>query len=151
MTVRRARLVSGRPPWKVDPVTSLRLGRVRQRGTTPEQQVRRLPRGMGVRVRAARRRLPGSPDIVSIKGRWAVQVHGCFWHQHRGCAKATMPKRNRELWAQKFAGNQERDRRLAAELRRMGFRLLVVWECEVEERPADVTAKLNRFVGKGAR
>jgi DNA mismatch endonuclease (patch repair protein) len=140
----------GRPAWTVDEATSRRLARVRQRGTSPEQQVRLLLREMGVSVRSTKRRLPGSPDIVSIKDRWAVQVHGCFWHQHPGCVRASMPKRNRALWKQKFAGNLERDRRLAAKLREVGFRLLVVWECEVEERPALVASKLRQFIaGQG--
>ena len=146
MTGEKRRLGSRRPAWKVDEATSRRLARVRQRGTSPEQQVRVLLRGMGVRVRSSKRRLPGSPDIVSIKGRWAVQVNGCFWHQHPGCARATMPKRNRSLWEQKFAANMERDERLAAKLREMGFRLLVVWECEVEERPARVAARFARLI-----
>jgi DNA mismatch endonuclease (patch repair protein) len=103
---------------------------------------------MGVRVRSTKRRLPGSPDLVSIKGRWAVQVNGCFWHQHSGCVRATMPKRNRALWEQKFAANLERDHRLASKLREMGFRVLVIWECEVEERPAYVATRLGRFVAR---
>lgn len=85
---------------------------------------------------------------MSIKGRWAVQVNGCFWHQHSGCVRATMPKRNRALWEQKFAANLERDHRLASKLREMGFRVLVIWECEVEERPAYVATRLGRFVAR---
>ena len=130
----------------VDDATSRRLARVRQRDTSPEQQVRTVLRKMGVRLGKPRRRLPGSPDVVSVKGRWAVQVHGCFWHRHAGCVRATTPTRNRALWVRKFEANQERDRRLASALRRLGFRLLVVWECEIEERPARVASRLARFV-----
>lgn len=130
----------------VDEATSARLARVRRRDTTPEQKVRQLLRALRVRVGFTKRKLPGSPDFVSIKGGWAIQVHGCFWHQHPGCHRATMPKRNRALWEQKFAANLERDRRLALELRRLGFRLLVVWECDAEERPVQVARKLARLV-----
>ncbi|BDG02825.1 hypothetical protein AMOR_18210 [Anaeromyxobacter oryzae] len=88
--------------------------------------------------------------MVSIKGGWAIQVNGCFWHRHAGCARATLPKRNRDLWTEKFAANVERDRRLARALRAEGFRLLVVWECQLDERPAHVAAKLRRFVANAA-
>ena len=136
----------GRPAWKVDLTTSRRLALVRQRDTSPEQQVRRLLREAGVYVRRSGRRLPGSPDFVSLQGRWAIQVHGCFWHQHQGCPRATMPKRNRVLWRQKFTANRERDTRLARQLKAMGFRLLVLWECEIETRPSKVLSMLEKFV-----
>lgn len=146
MTRRNPKAPRGRPPWRVDEDTSRRLARVRRRDTTPEQQLRALLRDLGIRVRSTERSLPGSPDVVSIKGGWAIQVNGCFWHRHAGCARATLPKRNRDLWTEKFAANVERDRRLARALRSQGFRLLVVWECQLEERPARVAAELRRFV-----
>jgi DNA mismatch endonuclease (patch repair protein) len=70
---------------------------------------------------------------VSLKLRLAVFVHGCFWHGHSGCVRATVPKRNRAFWIAKFQRNRERDRSVAAELRRLGFRVVTVWECEVDD------------------
>lgn len=102
-------------------------------------------RELGVRLGRPARRLPGSPDIVSLKHGWAIQVHGCFWHQHPACPRATLPMNNRQRWREKFAGNRKRDARLAKELRALGFRLLVLWACHVDEHPARVAARLARY------
>lgn len=132
---------------KVDPLTSARLGRVRQRDTTPEQLVRQMLRGLGGRPGRSKQRLPGSPDILNLSQRWAVLVHGCYWHAHEGCRRATVPKRNRAFWQAKFAANRDRDARVIRELRGLGFRVCVVWECEVYENPQHVRAVLLRCVG----
>jgi DNA mismatch endonuclease (patch repair protein) len=125
------------------------MARVRQAGTAPELAVRRLLRELGVRVRANGVRLPGSPDLYDTKRRLAVFVHGCFWHRHRGCRACTSPKNNASIWLQKFRDNVARDRRQVAALRRMGFRVLTVWECEVksEAKLARLETKLGRFFG----
>ena len=78
--------------------------------------------------------MPGSPDIANRAQGWAVFVHGCFWHRHPGCARATTPKRNRVFWERKFQANQVRDARVRAALKAMGFRSVVVlWECQTED------------------
>src|SRR5687767_12218395 len=108
------------------------MGRVCQAGTCPELAVRRVLRRLRIRVRTNGGGLPGSPDLYDAQRKLAVFVHGCFWHRHRGCPACTTPKDNAGFWAQKFDDNVARDRRKAAELRRLGFRVLTVWECQVK-------------------
>jgi len=135
--VPRARsLRASRPPSRhdlvVDPETSARLGRIRQHGTSAELTVRKLLHAVGHRFRVHNRDLAGSPDIANRSRKWAVFVHGCFWHRH-GCKRSTTPSRNRDFWAQKFDANVARDARVQAALREQGYRVLVVWECETED------------------
>ncbi|HEX7830733.1 MAG TPA: very short patch repair endonuclease [Thermoanaerobaculia bacterium] len=116
----------------VDAETSARLGRVRQHGTSAEMAVRKLLHALGRRFRIHNRDLAGSPDIANRSRKWAVFVHGCFWHRHADCKRATTPSRNREFWLQKFEANVARDARVQATLREQGYRVMVVWECELE-------------------
>ncbi|ABC83210.1 very short patch repair endonuclease [Anaeromyxobacter dehalogenans] len=134
-----------------DEATSKRLGRVRQRDTGPELIVRRMLHGLGGRYRRSSKKLPGSPDIVNWSRRWAVFVHGCFWHWHNDCGRASVPKRNRAFWLAKLNANRRRDCRVIADLEALGFRTMVLWECEIEERPLDVERKLSRFLARVAR
>lgn len=117
----------------MDVVTSARLGRIRQHGTSPELTVRKLLHALGRRFRVHNRDLAGSPDIANRSRKWAVFVHGCFWHRHAHCKRATTPSRNRDFWLQKFDSNMTRDARVQAVLREQGYRVLVVWECETED------------------
>lgn len=130
---------------QIDPKTSARLGRVRQKDTAPELAVRRIANGMGMRYRLRNRDLPGSPDLANRSQGWAIFVHGCFWHRHSGCLRATTPKRNRAFWQAKFGANRARDQRVRSELRKMGFRTVVVWECETSSRAA-VRKRLARLI-----
>lgn len=118
---------------EVDEATSKRLGRIRQHGTDPELAVRRIATELGLRYRTKNRDLPGAPDLANRSKRWAVFVHGCFWHAHEGCLRATVPKRNRAFWEAKFAANRARDARAVDALRARGFRVLTVWECGVSD------------------
>ena len=88
---------------------------------------------MGLRFRLKRRDLPGSPDLIFPRYRLAVFVHGCFWHRHPGCARATLPKSRVEFWTGKFQANVERDRRDVRALEKLGWRVLVLWECELKD------------------
>jgi DNA mismatch endonuclease (patch repair protein) len=106
------------------------MSRVRSKHTRPEIQVRRLLHRLGFRFRVHRRDLPGIPDIVLPRFRTVVFVHGCFWHRHANCGKTTVPASNADFWAGKFLVNKRRDRRVKNELRRKGWRVVVVWECE---------------------
>ena len=90
---------------------------------------------MGLRFRLHQKELPGRPDLVFARHRLAVFVHGCFWHRHAGCANCTMPKTRPEFWQRKFHGNVEHDRRACEELERLGWRTLIIWECEAENAP----------------
>lgn len=117
-----------------DRQTSERLGRIRQRGTDLELDVRTEVRLLGHSYRLNNRDLAGSPDIANRRRRWAIFVHGCFWHSHPGCRRSRLPKRNREFWRSKMAANRARDMRVVSELKRDGYATLVVWGCEVASR-----------------
>lgn len=128
---------------KLDPNTSARLGRVRQHGTRPELQARQLLAELGLRYTTRNRDLPGSPDLANRTRGWAIFVHGCFWHAHPACPRATVPKRNRAFWLAKFAANKARDAKAIASLAALGFRAVVLWECELARTDA-VRRRLQR-------
>ncbi len=109
------------------------MAKVRSKDTKPELRVRRLLHGMGFRFRLHRRDLPGTPDMVLLKYRAAIFVHGCFWHAHPGCSRATKPATRVEFWTEKLGRNAERDARAQRELQAAGWRVLVVWECELRD------------------
>lgn len=110
------------------------MSRIRGKDTRPEKQVRSMLHGLGYRFRIHRRDLPGNPDIVLPKYRTVVFVHGCFWHQHRGCKYAYKPKSRVEFWQKKFRENVERDKLKTKTLKKLGWRVVVVWECELQSR-----------------
>ncbi len=120
---------------RIDPFTpqkrSETMSRVKSRNTKPELRVRSALHAMGYRFRLHRKDLPGNPDIVLPKHRTAVFVNGCFWHQHPGCRKATIPQNNRPYWEKKLGRNVERDRSSKAQLEEMGWRVITLWECEI--------------------
>jgi DNA mismatch endonuclease, patch repair protein len=128
-------MTGNRHQLETDSERSALMSRVRQHGTRAEDDVASTLRELGVRYRRNVRALPGSPDFANRSRRWAVFVHGCFWHNHPGCARATIPTRNRNFWLQKFATNRTRDQIKARELAAMGFRVIVIWECESNNRP----------------
>ncbi|MEZ5715619.1 MAG: very short patch repair endonuclease [Paracoccaceae bacterium] len=99
------------------------------RNTTPEVRLRKALHAMGLRYRIADRRLPGSPDLVFARFHCVVFVHGCYWHHHEGCRRATVPKSNTKFWLSKFEANRERDTRDIRMLRDLGWRVGIVWEC----------------------
>ena len=121
------------------------MARIGPRDTLPELTVRSAAHRMGLRFRLHQRKLPGSPDLVFRRHGVAVFVHGCFWHRHQGCANATRPKTRPEFWQRKFDGNVARDARNCADLRRMGWRVLVVWECQTQNLD-QLWARLDRFL-----
>lgn len=108
------------------------MSRVRGENTTPELTVRKYLHALGFRYRLHVKELPGKPDIVLPKYRTAVFVHGCFWHRHRGCRYASMPKSNVKFWIEKFKLNVARDKRNAVALRKAGWRCLTIWGCETK-------------------
>ena len=115
---------------------SWNMSRIRSRDTTPERLVRSLLHRMGYRFRLHRKDLPGRPDIVLPRYRTVVLVHGCYWHRHPACRLTYTPKSNREFWETKFAENVSRDSRQYEELGAMGWRAIIVWECETKELQA---------------
>ena len=114
----------------IDASRSALMRRIRGRDTTPERTVRRAAHALGYRFRLHRRDLPGTPDLSFPRLRKVLFVHGCFWHRHEGCSRTTWPKTRALYWRRKFEENVERDRRNIAELRALGWDVLVVWECE---------------------
>jgi DNA mismatch endonuclease (patch repair protein) len=124
---------SGKISVETDPETSARMKRIRRRDTSAELLVRKWLWRHGVRFTANNRDLPGSPDLANRSRHWAVFVHGCFWHGHGGCKRATVPKRNVEFWTRKIEDNRQRDARKEKSLRSMGYTVITVWECEAEQ------------------
>ena len=117
----------------------------RGRNTKPELTLRLLLREAGYPgYRLHWKKAPGRPDVAYPGRRVAIFVNGCFWHQHPGCAKATMPKRNGDFWRAKLAANRARDAAKANALRARGFRVVTIWECETTD-PARVRRRLGRL------
>ncbi|WP_338868420.1 very short patch repair endonuclease [Myxococcus stipitatus] len=130
----------------VDPRDSARLGGIRQSNTNIERQTQLILHSLGLRFRTKNRSLPGSPDLANHQERWAIFVHGCYWHSHQGCPRATIPKRNRDFWLAKFEANRARDARALRSLRRCGYRAVVVWECQLHSAPERVRKRLARLL-----
>lgn len=108
---------------------------VRTKDTAPELAIRRALHGAGYRFRIHRDDLPGRPDIVLPKWNAVIFVHGCFWHRHPGCGRATTPGTRRRFWSNKFALNVERDRRVRKALLATGWRVAICWECAIGNAP----------------
>ena len=130
-------------------VRSRNMAAIRSKDTQPEIRVRRILHAMGYRFRLHRRDLPGTPDIVFPARRKAIEVRGCWWHRHGdpACPNTAQPKTRPDFWSAKFAANIARDQRNEAALAEMGWRLLVIWECEIERYPG-LPSRLRRFLGK---
>jgi DNA mismatch endonuclease (patch repair protein) len=133
------------PRNKRPPLTrSQMMSRIRSRDTRPELATRSAVHALGVRFRKHAENLPGKPDIANSKRRWAIFVHGCFWHSQQACRLASAPKSNKAYWVEKLQRNKERDRKKIAALRDKGFKVLVIWECDVREGTR-LAAILSRF------
>jgi DNA mismatch endonuclease (patch repair protein) len=109
------------------------MGRVRARDTSPERAVRRALHALGFRFRLHRRDLPGTPDIVLPRYSTVILVHGCFWHRHPGCKKATTPSTRMKFWAAKFQANVARDHSVRRKLTRLGWSVITIWECQTTD------------------
>lgn len=121
------------------------MSRVKGRDTKPELLVRSMVHRMGFRFRVHRRDLPGSPDIVLPRHNKAIFVNGCFWHGHNRCPRSQRPKTNEQFWKKKLDGNMERDKLFQKRLRRLGWEVLVVWQCE-SRNPENLLRKLEDFL-----
>jgi DNA mismatch endonuclease (patch repair protein) len=126
------------------------MRRIRAKDTEPELAVRRALHRMGLRFRLHASGLPGKPDVVLRRHSAVVLIHGCFWHQHLRCTDGHVPRSNLTYWQPKLDRNVQRDRHNRRQLARMGFRVLVIWECEAR-RPEVLEAKLRRFFVAGDR
>ncbi len=123
------------------------MARIRSTDTAPEVRVRCALHALGVRFRKHVAALPGKPDLANRMNAWAIFVHGCFWHCHKGCRLASNPKSNSSYWRPKLRRNAERDQARLRELRRAGFQVFVIWECETRA-PARLSAILQRLAKK---
>ena len=112
---------------------SAQMSLVKSKDTGPELKVRKLAHSLGYRYRLHGASLPGKPDLVFVKRKKVVFVHGCFWHRHAGCRKATTPATNLDYWLPKFDRTIERDQRNIERLSSLGWSALVVWECELKD------------------
>jgi len=121
------------------------MARVTSENTTPELLVRRLSHSFGYRFRLHRRDLPGNPDLVFVSKRKIVLVHGCFWHQHRCARGRRVPASHRSYWVKKLHGNVKRDERNLRKLRRLGWKVLVIWECQTRDIPK-LSSRLRNFL-----
>jgi len=110
---------------------SERMARIKSAHTRPEVALRKTLHNLGLRYRLNSATLPGKPDLVFPRYKTVVFVHGCFWHRHQNCNIATTPKSNTSFWVDKFSKNVARDERVTSLLRLLGWRVFVVWECEV--------------------
>lgn len=121
------------------------MSRIRGKNTTPEMRVRSLLHRLGYRFRLHGKKLPGRPDVVLVKHQTVIFVHGCFWHRHRGCKNCTTPTNRREWWLTKLNGNAVRDKVQQRALRKLGWRSVVVWECQTEN-PQALERLVTRFI-----
>ena len=126
---------------------SWNMSRVRSENTKPERAVRSLLHRMGYRFRLHAEELPGKPDIKLPKYRTVLFVHGCFWHRHEGCAGSALPGTHREFWEQKLNENVERDLRNIKALEAYGWRVMIVWQCELSDL-GGLSARLDSVLRK---
>ncbi len=122
------------------------MSRIRGKDTSPEWTVRRVAHGIGYRYRLHDRKLPGSPDLVFRRFRAVIFVNGCFWHCHNCRKGRKAPKSNVSFWVEKRERNRERDREVRRKLLRMGWKVLVIWQCQCKDREA-VADTLTKFLG----
>ncbi len=124
------------------------MSKIQSKDTTPEKKVRGLLHHMGYRFRLHLKNLPGKPDIVLPKYRKVIFVHGCFWHMHKNCIDGKIPRTNYEIWKTKFEKNIKRDKINIKKLKKENWKVLVLWECEIEKDTEKVKNKLMHFFSK---
>lgn len=127
------------------------MSRVRGKDSVAEMRLRRLIHGMGYRYRLHIGSLPGKPDLVFSSRKAVIFMHGCFWHRHDGCRLARLPKSRVAFWLDKLEANRRRDEVNLDRLRELGWRILVIWECQMQA--SDLTEVSNRvrlFLGDGS-
>jgi DNA mismatch endonuclease (patch repair protein) len=122
------------------------MARIRSKNTKPEVLTRSAVHGLGKRFRTHLSDLPGKPDLANKSHKWAIFVHGCFWHSHAGCRLASSPKSNTSYWSRKLARNQARDAEKIAALKSKGYRVLIIWECDIRDG-ARFRRALEQFFG----
>ena len=114
------------------------MAAIKSKNTKPEIAVRKLLHSLGYRFRLHRKDLPGSPDIVLPKYKTVIFVHGCFWHRHENCKYATSPKTREEFWENKFNANINRDLEVQKEIKNIGWKSIILWECEINKNILEI-------------
>jgi len=118
---------------------SYNMSRIKGKNTKPEELVRKFLFSQGFRYRKNDARLPGTPDIVLPKYKTVIFVNGCFWHGHSNCKYFVVPKTNTEFWLNKIETNRQRDAKKTSELQSLGWRVIVLWECQLKKNVVDET------------
>jgi DNA mismatch endonuclease (patch repair protein) len=121
------------------------MRQVKSSDTSPELSVRKLLHSLGFRFRLHRKDLPGKPDIVLPRYQSVIFVNGCFWHQHPRCKRAALPVANHDWWSKKLTRNAQRDRANILELKKLGWLVLTVWECEISQT-VRLRVRLSQFL-----
>ena len=126
---------------------SWNMSQIPNKNTAPEKIVRSILHKLGYRFRLHRKDLPGSPDIVLPKHRTVIFVHGCYWHRHEGCKYAYNPKTRKAFWQNKFNENINRDKNTKKSLQRLGWRVIIIWECQ-SKNTNSLILLLNKSLNK---
>lgn len=128
---------------------SERMSRIHSKGSVAEMRLRRLVHAMGYRYRLHDKNLPGTPDLVFRSRHAVIFMNGCFWHRHQGCRLARIPKSRLDFWTTKLESNRSRDERVEILLKEMGWRVLVVWECQLEKRDiSELATMVSSFLDR---
>ena len=124
---------------------SWNMSRIKSKNTTPEMYMRSALHHAGYRFRLHVKTLLGKPDIVLPKYKTVIFIHGCFWHRHKGCRRATMPSTNKEYWTKKFQQTIERDKKEQRVLKNLNWQVIVIWECELNNKDTldDIIMKIS--------
>lgn len=122
-------------------VRSYNMSRIKSKDSRPEILVRRFLHALGYRFRLHKKNLDGKPDIVLKKHNTIVFIHGCFWHGHKGCKNFVIPKTRTQWWLNKINRNREKDQESVKALRRNGWNIIIIWECELKKDKRDTTLK----------
>lgn len=122
------------------------MSKIKSKDTKPEMLVRRFLFSQGFRFRLHRKDLPGNPDIVLPKYKTVIFINGCFWHGHKDCKFATIPETNRDFWLNKISGNVIRDNEYVEKLSQLGWKVIVIWQCELKPKVKDQT--LDQLITK---
>jgi len=127
---------------------SWNMSKIKSNNTLPEIRIRKALWRMGYRYRLHYKKLPGKPDVVIIKHKIVIFIYGCFWHRHKNCIEASRPKTNSEYWENKIIKNIERDKRNKREIVKLGWKVIVIWECNVKKDIDKNVSMLKKILNK---
>ncbi|MFH0984498.1 MAG: very short patch repair endonuclease [Candidatus Omnitrophota bacterium] len=122
------------------------MSRIKGKNTKPEILMRQILRRLGYRYHLRSKHLPGKPDIILPRRKLAIFVHGCFWHYHGRCREGRIPSTRRSYWKPKLLANRDRDAKKRSELKKLGWKILTVWECQIEKKPEAIVGKLTKVI-----